>query len=277
MIHFAYDGSLNGDWVAHYAARFALATPARHLRLLHVRDDTVASTLDERLARIDEECAQLGVTLERDILAGDDGDVSERLLARLPDDPRALLVAGTRWRPRNQSYLAHSVTARLLARARGTVVGLRVVNPGFLGQPGTMLLPLVAATPRIGAALPLLQVIAPDLRELQLLLVHPLSRLRLQMLGAGAASRLLAEDRLLAADLEEELRTALASPDFHLDATAVLCDDQAAEILAVARRLHSRLIAVQAGHGAEPLGNAHMIERLLANPPCDVAVFGTRA
>jgi hypothetical protein len=120
-------------------------------------------------------------------------------------------------------------------------------------------------------------VIAPDLRELQLLLVHPLSRLRLQMLGAGAASRLLAEDRLLAADLEEELRTALASPDFHLDATAVLCDDQAAEILAVARRLHSRLIAVQAGHGAEPLGNAHMIERLLANPPCDVAVFGTRA
>ena len=277
MIHFAYDGSLNGDWVAHYAVRFAQATPARRLRLLHVRDDTVGSTLDERLARIREECTQLGVTLDWQILARDGGDVSERLLTRLPDDPRTLLVAGTRWRPRNQSYLAHSVTAHLLAHAPGMVVGLRVVNPGFLGQPARMLLPIDAALPRMTAALPLLRVIAPDLRELQLLVVHRLSRLRLQMLGAEKASRLLADDQLLAVDLEDELRTALAAPAFHLDATAVLCDDQAAEILAVARRLHSRLIAVQAGHMAKPLGHAHAIERLLANPPCDVAVYGTRA
>lgn len=283
MIHFAYDGSLNGDWVAHYAVRFALATPERRLRLLHVRDAAVGPTLDERLARIDEECAQLGVTLEREILAGDGGDggdggdVGARLLARLPDDPRALLVAGTRWRPRGQSYLAHSVTARLLAHARGTVLGVRVANPGFLGQPGRMLLPLAADLPRLGAALPLLRVAAPDLRELQLLVVRPLSRLRLRMLGAEAASRLLAEDRLLAAELEEELRAALAAPDCHLDATAVLCEDEAPEILAVARRLHSRLIAVEARHHAATPGSAPMLERLLANPPCDVIVFGNRA
>jgi hypothetical protein len=277
MIHFAYDGSLNGDWVAHYAVRFALATPERRLRLLHVRDAAVGPTLDERLARIDEECAQLGVTLEREILAGDGGDVGTRLLARLPDDPRALLVAGTRWRPRGQSYLAHSVTARLLAHARGTVLGVRVANPGFLGQPGRMLLPLAADLPRLGAALPLLRVTAPDLRELQLLVVRPLSRLRLRMLGAEAASRLLAEDRLLAAELETELRAELAVPDCHLDATAVLCEDEAPEILAVARRFHSRLIAVEARHHAAIPGNAPMLERLLANPPCDVIVFGNRA
>lgn len=277
MIHFAYDGSLNGDWVAHYAVRFAQATPARRLRLLHVRDDTVASTLDERLARIREECTQLGVTLDWQILARDGGDVSARLLTRLPDDPRTLLVAGTRWRPRGQSYLAHSVTARLLAHARGTVLGVRVANPGFLGQPGRMLLPLAADLPRLGAALPLLRVAAPDLRELQLLVVRPLSRLRLRMLGAEAASRLLAEDRLLAAELEEELRAALAAPDCHLDATAVLCEDEAPEILAVARRLHARLIAVEARHHAAAPGNAPMLERLLANPPCDVIVFGNRA
>jgi len=277
MIHFAYDGSLNGDWVAHYAVRFALATPARQLRLLHVRDDMNTATLDERLARIREECAQLGVSLDCEILAGDGGDVSGQLLARLPDDPHGLLVAGTRWRPRNQSYLSHTVTARLLAAARCTVVGLRVVNPGFLGQPGRILLPVDAELPRIAATVPLLHAFAPDLRELQLLVVHQLSRLRLQMLGAAAASRLLAEDRLLAADLEDELRSALASPDFHLDATAVLCDDKAAEILIVARRLHSRLIAVQAGRPAAPLGNAHALERLLASPPCDVAVYGRGA
>ena len=32
MLVFAYDGSLNGDWIAHYAVRFALATPARLCR-----------------------------------------------------------------------------------------------------------------------------------------------------------------------------------------------------------------------------------------------------
>jgi hypothetical protein len=33
MLVFAYDGSLNGDWIAHYAVRFALASATPQLRL----------------------------------------------------------------------------------------------------------------------------------------------------------------------------------------------------------------------------------------------------
>ncbi len=31
MLHFAYDGSLNGDWVAHYGIRLAAHHPERAL------------------------------------------------------------------------------------------------------------------------------------------------------------------------------------------------------------------------------------------------------
>ena len=36
MLVCAYDGSLNGDWVVHYAVRFAATTPERRLRLRSV-------------------------------------------------------------------------------------------------------------------------------------------------------------------------------------------------------------------------------------------------
>ena len=38
MIHFAYDGSINGNWTAHYALRLAAQHSSRSLRLLHVQE-----------------------------------------------------------------------------------------------------------------------------------------------------------------------------------------------------------------------------------------------
>ena len=67
MLVFAYDGSLNGDWVAHYAVRFAANTPARTLRLVHVADAPPESSLDERIARIADESKVLGVALETEL------------------------------------------------------------------------------------------------------------------------------------------------------------------------------------------------------------------
>jgi hypothetical protein len=40
VLVFVYDGSLNGDWVAHFAAN----TPERRLRLLHVHDRSPSRT-----------------------------------------------------------------------------------------------------------------------------------------------------------------------------------------------------------------------------------------
>ena len=67
MLVFAYDGSLNGDWIAHYALRFARATLTRRLHLVHVFDQTPSNETEGRIARIVEESAQQGVSLSTEM------------------------------------------------------------------------------------------------------------------------------------------------------------------------------------------------------------------
>ena len=275
MLAYAYDGSLNGDWVAHYAVRFAATTPERRLRLLHVYDGRPAADLERRIARISEECALLGVGLEPELHAAAGWNVADRLLALVPPGPGTMLVAGTRGRPRNLAFLAGTVSARLLAADRCSVVAIRVVHPGVLGQPGRVLLP-VAGHPR-GAryALPLLRLLGPDLRELHLLLVRELSRLRFRLLPSATAGRLLDEGQAFVARVEEEVRAALASFDYRLDASVVVSDDVPKEILVFAAKLRSRLVCLGASERSLPqrLAYGNPIEQILRDAPCDVAVY----
>ncbi|BCU07550.1 universal stress protein [Allochromatium tepidum] len=69
MFGFAYDGSINGDWVSHYAVQLAGTHPDRTLRLVHVRDGRVESSrLAEKLDRLRLECESQGVRLETHLL-----------------------------------------------------------------------------------------------------------------------------------------------------------------------------------------------------------------
>jgi hypothetical protein len=67
VLVFAYDGSLNGDWVAHYAVRFAANQSERKLRLVHLFEGSPEPHLQERIAWIGRECGLVGVTLEVEI------------------------------------------------------------------------------------------------------------------------------------------------------------------------------------------------------------------
>ena len=63
-LHFAYDGTIHGDWMAQYAMRMAsqLAEPA--LRLLHIDEGKLArDELDRRLERLCVECERNRVNL----------------------------------------------------------------------------------------------------------------------------------------------------------------------------------------------------------------------
>ena len=279
MLVCAYDGSLNGDWVAHYAVRFAATTPERRLRLLHVYDGRAAADLPQRIARIADECALLGVGLEPELHAAAGAAVAERLLALVPRGPGTMLVAGTRSRPRNLAFLAGTVSARLLAADRCSVVAIRVVHPGVLGQPGRVLLP-VAGHPR-GArdALPLLRLLGPDLRQLHLLLVRELSRPRFRLLRPATARRLLDEGQDFVDRVEDEVRAALAPHASVLDASVVVSDDAPKEILVFAGKLRSRLICLGASERSLPrrLAYGDPIEQVLRDAPCDVAVYRSLA
>lgn len=142
MICLAYDGSLNGDWVARYAVRFAAEATERTLHLFHVRDGTIATTaLEAKLEHLERECGAQGVELFPQVLALGRG-VLPTLLQALPTDPAAFVVCGTRVRGAGKPLLAGTVAERLLALCAHSVLALRVVQPGLLGAPHDLLLPL---------------------------------------------------------------------------------------------------------------------------------------
>jgi nucleotide-binding universal stress UspA family protein len=275
VVIFAYDGSLNGDWVGHYAARFAAQSPERRLRVLHVHEGRVGGEVERGMQRLAAECAVLGVTLEPSFHPRGAGTVAERLLALVPAGRETMLVVGTRARPRNLAFLAGTVSARLLAAGRFPVVALRVVQPGILGQPGHVLLPL-AGHPRGAAfAIPLLRLLGTDLHRLHVLVVREVSRIRFRLLRPRTAEALIACARSWAAQLEDELESALAGLHYALDASVVVSDDAPKEILVFAGKLHARLVCLGASERRLParLVYGNPIEQVLRDTPCDAAVY----
>lgn len=275
MLALAYDGSVNGDWVAHYATRFATRTAHRRLRVLHVHAGEPEAHVLAGLARIDEACKREGVALERELLSRGGGTVADRISGALPGE--ATLIAGTRARARRMALLAGTVTAELMASSSLRVVALRVVHPGVLGQPGRALLPVGER----GAedALPLLRLLGPDLRRLHLLHVKEVSRLRFRLLSQRGAARLAAEAERVVADAERTLAAALGAAAPALEASAVVSDDAAKEILIHAGRHRSRLVCLGATRDTLPgrLIVANPIEQVLREAPCDVAVYAGAA
>jgi nucleotide-binding universal stress UspA family protein len=275
VLVFAYDGSLNGDWIAHYAIRFAANTPARRLRLVHVHDDAPAADLPGRMARIEEECRVLGVGFEAELERRRSADVAGRLLELVPPGGATTLICGTRARPRNLALLSGTVSARLLAAGRFCVVALRVVHPGVLGQPGRVLLPL-AGHPRGAAhALSLLRLVGTDLSRLHVLFVREVSRLFPLDRDREALDALLAPGQAFVARVEDELRTGLAPLQCEIDSSVVFSDDPAREIVVQAVRRRARLIGLGASARtrAGEILRGSPIERILRDAPCDVAVY----
>jgi nucleotide-binding universal stress UspA family protein len=275
VLVFAYDGSLNGDWVAHYAARFAASTRERRLRLLHVHEGPPPPHLSERIARIAEECRLLGVTLAPELHPLGKARVADRLIGLVPGGPDTTMICCARARQRNLSFLAGTVSARLLAAGRFRVVALRVVQPGVLGQPGLVLLPLADRSGGAARAIPLLRLLGADLRRLHVLHVREASRLQVRDPGHEALEGLLAGSRAFAARVEEEVRAALASHPPFIDSSVVLSADPAREILVQADRHRARLICLGASDRtlAWRLVRGDLIERVLHAAPADVAVY----
>lgn len=273
MLVFAYDGSLNGDWVAHYAVRFAANTTARKLRLVHVTAASPESNLDERITRIADESKVLGVVLETELVPRHGANVAETLLQIVPE--RATLIAGTRARPRKLALLAGTVSARLLEAGRFSVIAMRVVHPGVLGQPGSVLLPIAGRPHQAALALPLLRLLGEDLQRLHLLLVREVSGIRSRLMSLEGEEKLLAEGRALVAPIEDELRAGLAPHSFELDSSVVVSGDAPKEVVLYAGKHRSRLIALGASRRTLPerMVSGNAVERVLRDAPSDVAVY----
>lgn len=270
MLVFAYDGTLHGDWVAHYAIRFAATGPDRRLRLIHVDDAAPTTDLADRLARITAEAALCQVALEPVVVASGRADVPGRILEHTPAG--ATVITGTRARPRARSFLAGTATAHLLRESQVGVIALHIVQPGVLGQPGRILVPVVDRDASAARALPLLQLLGPDLDHLHLVHIRTRSPWRGHLQSARAREREVADDARHLAAIERALCAAL--PTGSWDTSSVTAVDVAHEIAVQAARHRARLICLDADptHLPRHPRPGVRLEQVLRAAPADVAI-----
>jgi nucleotide-binding universal stress UspA family protein len=275
MLCFAYDGSINGDWVSHYALRLALHHPAKTLRLIHIRDGLLASAaLDEKLERIAEDCRRLGVAFEPHIAAATK-DVLAAIDGAVPTGQQAYLVCGTRVRAGRRGLLAGTISEGLLSAARRNVLAVRVMQPGVMGLPRELLLPVSGHPQGFQSGLPFLRLLAPDVTVLHLLYVQRVGRLRFRFLSHAEAELLREPGQEYGRRIEAELTQQLDLRATLVDAAVIVSDDVPKEIVIHASRLKSRLIYLGASERnlRQRLLYGNPIEQILRDAPCDVAVY----
>jgi nucleotide-binding universal stress UspA family protein len=272
VIHLAYDGSLNGDWVSRHALRLAAHADPPRLRVVHVLDGSLApSDLEQRLARIEREAQALGVGVEREVLSTSSG-VLPALEACLPLGSGDVTVCGTRARPR-RGFLAGTISERLLRGGRRQVVAIRVVQPGLLGDPRSFLLPLSSNPRGLASAWPLLELFLAEAERVGFLHVVALGTLLRPYLSAERARVLRKAGWSFVREREAELRRRLARSDLYVDSRVVLTNDWPHEVVVQAGKLRARMVLMGASERtllSRALGDP--IERILRSTPCDVGV-----
>jgi nucleotide-binding universal stress UspA family protein len=278
MICLAYDGSLNGDWVARYAIRFAAGSGERVLQLFHVLDGSLtAADLDAKLEHLRRECGAQGVELFPELLPLGNGTLST-LLHALPADPDAVVVCGTRVRGAGRPLLAGTVAERLLALSPWPVLALRVVQPGLLGAPHDLLLPLAGHPRGFAPAWPVFRLFLPQLKSVHLLRGMVVSRRRLGRFAPAEVQAIRQQGVRYLAEISEEIRKLRGSHDFFLDSRIVVSDDWVAEILVHASRLKSQVLLLGASQRSRlsrlsRLWEGDPLERVLRRTPCDVGIY----
>ena len=253
--------------------RLASHTPERRLSLVYVDEGRLArSELDTRVQHLGEESALAGVELAVRIEPMRRG-VAATLVESVPQD--ALLVCGTRARERDLALLAGTVTARLLAEAPFGVLAVRVVQPGLLGLPRRLLVPVEGHARGFAGGLAFLSLFSRDVERLHVLYVQAVDRRHFRHMDHDAVEHALRKGRAYVARVEDEIARALPRLAQHIDASAVVSDDVPKEIVIQASRHHSRLIYLGASERGLPArflyGNP--IEQVLREAPCDVAIY----
>ena len=275
MIILAHDGSLYGDWVARYAMRFAAAEADRKLLLLHVLDGRIEPVIAEsRLARLAGECAAAGVICRRELLPLGHS-VHRTLRQATPHEPTALLLCGTRVKPRHQAFLTGSVAELLLRSHQCPVLALRVVQPGLLGLPHDLLLPLAGHPDGFDRLEPILRRFAPQLRKIHLLHALPVHPLAQPHQGAARREQLREDGHRFLAGIHDHLAEQLALAHCTVDRQVLLATDPVHQILVEASRLKAQLLLLGASERslAHRVFHGRALEQILRQTPCDVGIY----
>lgn len=279
MIHLAYDGSINSDWVAWYALNLARHDQDRHLTVVHVASGEIAiEAVQEKLDDLAQECQRAGVDMSRVIQpCSGVGPVCvfRALLDAVPTGPDTLLVCGVRLKSDVGGYLAGTVSEKLLADHSFPVMAVRVVQPGLLGAPTRFLMPVAGDREGFLTGAGILGRFGDCVQRVHLLRVMQLKRQLFRRLANHQAESLREKGWSVMRDLDNELARLIGIDEWKTDVHVTVSDDWAQEVIIAAGRHKAHLILMEASRhdlGAGYLyGNS--IEVVLRNAPCDVAIY----
>ena len=271
----AYDGSINADWVSRYALQMAATFPCRHLLLIHILDGSFSrERIGEKFAAIAAEGDLRGIECHS-VIHDQSGDVFSTLLQAIPPGKQIYCLCGARIAPRGRGFLAGTISDRLLRCRQFNVMAIRVVSPGLLGCPRTLLFPLAGHPRGFQTAMPFLQMLAASVKRLYLLRVMTVNPLHFRYISASAAKKKIAEGYEYLSEVAAEIREQASGFDWHFDRNVVLSDDWTKEILIQAGKVNAAMILLGATERNLPsrffYGNK--IEQILRTTSCDVGIY----
>lgn len=276
MFLFAYDGSINGDWVSHYAVQLAGAHQDRTLTLVHVRNGRIGdATLAEKLQRMRGECERHGVRLVEHLVEPLGHNLLDTVRSAVPEGPEHYLVCGIRARGPRSGFPSGTTSEQLLRSGHCNVLAVRVVQPGLLGAPRRLLLPVAESSDGFRSGLPFLRLFCPQVSNLHILSVARVGRGRFRQMSHALAERWHTPGQVYCERVEREIDEQLGLGSKVMDALAVVSDEIPREILIAANKTKSQLIYMGASkrNPAERLFYGNPIEQVLRQATCDVAVY----
>ncbi len=277
MIYFAYDGSLNGDWISWYAIRMASRSPRKELVLVHVLDGKIPEDqLKVKIQALEAKCRTHQVQLISKIRSLVNRNVFQSLIRWIPEGKETICVCGTRVRSRRKGYLSGTISARLLRYHKFNVIALRVAQPGILGNAKNFLLPLAGHPRKLKSLSPFFRLFSPNIQEIYLLRIMAVSAFRFRHLSSKQRQILLRMGRSYLNEAAAEIAQELASPSFYLDTRVIVSDDWPREILMHANHLKVHMILLGASERTLParfLYYENALERILTRTPCDVGIY----
>lgn len=272
-VFLAHDGSLNGDWIAHYALHLAAGSVDRRLTVLHVEDANISGApLQQRLERVEGLGERIGIKVETQILPMH-GGVFGGLDEFLPQGSDTLLVSGARVSGGRRGLLSGTISERLLRFGRYNVLAIHVLQPGLLGDPRRVLLTLADRNSAV-RAIPFLAPLAPAIEHLDILHLAMVSRFRFSNLSAAEAARLYHTAQSVAESAANEIAATVPLSADRIDSHVRVSDDWAKQAAVEAGRYRAGLtMAEMPPLNLTGLSFGHPIEQLMRIAPSDVAVY----
>lgn len=274
MLWLAHDGSINADWLSHYAIHLGRGLPAKEVRAVFVEDGSLgASEFFERIDFLRRECAVAGLTFSAEVLPLR-GSVAGTLRAHIPPGTETFVLCGARTRKRSLPSLEGTVSGHLLAAGCFNVIAIRIVHPGVLGNPHRILLPVMGHPRGFRSGMPFIRLLGEGLERVDVVMVLVPRRTAFSPQSFEVSPRHTAEALLYVERVKRELADALR-PRVHLDGSVLVAADPAYGIVLAAKQHRSQLICV----GATERGQVERwvrgvpAEKVLRRAPCDVAIY----